>query len=146
MPGPWEKYGSASHEKGSLLGGLIAYDKPEDRPSWGESIQKELTEGHSPEAIEPTTAAEIMTPMIMGGKGMQSIKDAPGASEITGPVRSASYGNLSSAAEMADKAKGLIGDTASKGAGLLGSGAKKIWDNKEELAKAYFYYMLGHGR
>ncbi len=99
--------------------------------NYGKSMVDSFIQGHAPNAIEPTTAAELMAPAVMGAPGMQSVYSPSGA--VAGVTRSASMSNLPTAiAARGEIGRGLLGaaqkaapyvmPVAKKAAGMMGAG------------------------
>jgi hypothetical protein len=84
----------------------------------GSGAWKELAEGHAPNAIEPTTSAQMLMPLVMGAGGAGMI------STPTGVQTSASLGNAATAALRQASNKGLIGDVAASLASHAASGGR----------------------
>lgn len=94
-------------------------------------LKDELINGHAPNAIEPTNAAQVMAPMVMGNPGMASgSRFVEPAADV---VRSASMGNAPTAgiASAANKL-GLI--NAAK------EGGSWLWQQAKPMLKAGVAY------
>lgn len=92
-----------------------AAPKPEARNRFKEDgvasvLWNEITRGHAPNAVEPTTAAHVVAPMMMGG--------APGIAPKVGQAANA----VRNAAEVAGPIARRAGKWALKGAAALGIG------------------------
>lgn len=73
--------------------------------------------GH-PQPVEPTTAAQIMMPMVMGGRGMMN--------SPSGPVSAGTFSNVPSAAETSAPVWDAIKSGGAAAGGLLKKAATKL--------------------
>ena len=102
-----EELKSAGVEKPGLLSkaGSLAW----------EALTKGVPQRPGHESIEPTTAAQIMAPMVMGSPGMMNT--------AAGPITSSSLGNLPSALEtVGPRVEALKEGAAAAGGGLMRAG------------------------